>query len=222
MDIGTELYNARRTAALTQEQVAEALNISRQTLSNWENGKTYPDILKIMELSELYGITLDTLLKDGTTPSDYAKQLKSDQDYRNISGKRTITITAFIICAIWLLGTLYAWIMDPGYDTWSAVFILGILPLALFIGSAVLGCVIGIKSWPVILISAVIGILACLFPYGFKIYLQYGGKVSFSLASLGMLQEGLMYAFPNAIASAIGIVVGLVAENLLNKKRPKE
>ena len=53
MDIGNKLYEARRAAGLTQEQAAEALNISRQTLSNWENNKTYPDILRCMELGEL-------------------------------------------------------------------------------------------------------------------------------------------------------------------------
>ena len=65
MDIGSKLFESRRAAGLTQEQAAEALNVSRQTLSNWENNKTYPDLLKSMEISDLYGISLDVLLKDG-------------------------------------------------------------------------------------------------------------------------------------------------------------
>ena len=42
MDIGVKIKDARLASNLTQEQVAEALGISRQTVSNWENGKTYP------------------------------------------------------------------------------------------------------------------------------------------------------------------------------------
>ena len=41
MDIGQKLKSARTSAGLTQEEVAEALGVSRQTISNWENGRTY-------------------------------------------------------------------------------------------------------------------------------------------------------------------------------------
>jgi len=49
MDIGTKLKDARVSAGLTQEQVSEELGISRQTMSNWENGKTYPDIVSVIK-----------------------------------------------------------------------------------------------------------------------------------------------------------------------------
>ena len=73
MDIGEILSNARQSAGLTQEQVAEHFHVSRQTISNWENCKTYPDILMSIELSKLYGIDLTSLLEDTTGPSEYAK-----------------------------------------------------------------------------------------------------------------------------------------------------
>lgn len=63
MDIGNQLQKARMDAGLTQEQVAEALNISRQTLSNWENSRTSPDMKNAVALSELYGVSLDLLGK---------------------------------------------------------------------------------------------------------------------------------------------------------------
>lgn len=44
MDIGLKIKEARLAAQLTQEQAAEALGVSRQTMSNWENNKTYPDM----------------------------------------------------------------------------------------------------------------------------------------------------------------------------------
>ena len=63
MDIGTKIKEARMEAQLTQEQVADELGISRQTMSNWENNKTYPDIVSVIKMSDLYKVSLDYLLK---------------------------------------------------------------------------------------------------------------------------------------------------------------
>ena len=64
MNIGTKLQQARLQAKMTQEQVAEVLGVSRQTLSNWENEKTYPDIISVIKMSDLYAVSLDHLLKE--------------------------------------------------------------------------------------------------------------------------------------------------------------
>ena len=63
MEIGKKLKNARMEAGLTQEKAAEKTGVSRQTISNWENEKSYPDIISVIELSNLYSISLDDLLK---------------------------------------------------------------------------------------------------------------------------------------------------------------
>ena len=63
MEIGKKLKEARLNRDLTQEVIAEKLNVSRQTISNWENEKSYPDIISVIELSNLYSISLDDLLK---------------------------------------------------------------------------------------------------------------------------------------------------------------
>ena len=63
MDIGTKLREARVSAGLTQERVAGDIDVSRQTISNWENEKSYPDIISVIKLSDLYDISLDDLLK---------------------------------------------------------------------------------------------------------------------------------------------------------------
>ena len=63
MEIGKKLKNARIEAGLTQEKAAEKIDVSRQTISNWENEKSYPDIISVIELSNLYSISLDDLLK---------------------------------------------------------------------------------------------------------------------------------------------------------------
>ena len=62
MEIGKKLKEARLNRDLTQEVIAEKLNVSRQTISNWENEKSYPDIISVIELSNLYSISLDDLL----------------------------------------------------------------------------------------------------------------------------------------------------------------
>lgn len=63
MMLGQKLKEARIESGLSQENVAEKINVSRQTISNWENEKTYPDIISVIKLSDLYSISLDTLLK---------------------------------------------------------------------------------------------------------------------------------------------------------------
>lgn len=56
MEIGKKLKEARLNRDLTQEVIAEKLNVSRQTISNWENEKSYPDIISVIELSNIYSI----------------------------------------------------------------------------------------------------------------------------------------------------------------------
>ena len=53
-DIGCKIKAARIEKKLTQEQVAELLGVSRQTISNWENEKSYPDIISVIKMSECY------------------------------------------------------------------------------------------------------------------------------------------------------------------------
>ena len=74
MEIGKKLKEARLGAKLTQEQAAERLFVSRQTISNWENEKTYPDIVSVIKLSDLYSISLDELLKGDTKMLEHLEE----------------------------------------------------------------------------------------------------------------------------------------------------
>ena len=65
-DIGSKIKAARLEKKLTQEQVAEILGVSRQTISNWENEKSYPDIISVIKMSDCYEVSLDYLLKGST------------------------------------------------------------------------------------------------------------------------------------------------------------
>ena len=64
MKIGNKIYQLRKLSGMTQEQLAEKLNISRQTLSKWENESNMPDIESIVHMSKLFQISLDELLLD--------------------------------------------------------------------------------------------------------------------------------------------------------------
>ena len=63
MKIGKNLLNARKKSGLTQEEVAEKLGVSRQTISNWELDETLPDIFQSKKLSKLYNLSLDELIE---------------------------------------------------------------------------------------------------------------------------------------------------------------
>ena len=62
MSLGNSLFNARKKAGLSQEEVAEKLGVSRQTSSKWERDETLPDIQQSKKLSRLYHLTLDELI----------------------------------------------------------------------------------------------------------------------------------------------------------------
>ena len=62
MSLGNSLFNARKKAGLSQEEVAEKLGVSRQTISKWELDETLPDIQQSKKLSRLYHLTLDELI----------------------------------------------------------------------------------------------------------------------------------------------------------------
>lgn len=74
MEIGKKLKNARIEAGLTQEKAAEKIDVSRQTISNWENEKSYPDIISVIALSDLYSISLDELLKGDQKMAEHLEE----------------------------------------------------------------------------------------------------------------------------------------------------
>lgn len=63
MNLGSSLFHARKKSGLSQEDVAEKLGVSRQTISKWELNETLPDIWQSKHLSKLYHVTLDELIE---------------------------------------------------------------------------------------------------------------------------------------------------------------
>lgn len=112
MEIEKKLKDIREKAGLTQEQVAEAVMVSRQTVSNWENAKSLPDIISVMKLSELYKISIDELLK-----GDQRMQKKIEKD-ANVAknNKRVILVTAIITLAALAIYLVSIFVGGQFYD----------------------------------------------------------------------------------------------------------
>ncbi len=128
MEIGKKLREARTTSGLTQEKVAELIQVSRQTISNWENEKSYPDIVSVIKLSSLYAISLDELLKGDK------KMIEHLEESTNIvsSNKKLIGAILANIIFLAILIAFYGIIPDNRY------FLAGIFTLAVVSASILL------------------------------------------------------------------------------------
>ena len=111
MEIGKKLKDARMRSGFTQESVAEKVNVSRQTISNWENEKSYPDIISVIELSNLYSISLDELLKGDEKMMEH---LEESTNVVKSTRKLFGAILLYIITVI-LLITLSMFLPDRSY-----------------------------------------------------------------------------------------------------------
>ena len=98
-------------AGFTQENIAEKLNVSRQTISNWENEKSYPDIVNVITLSDLYSISLDDLLKGDEKMMEHLEEsINVVKSTRKLIG----AIILNIITVIFLI-TLSMFLPDKSY-----------------------------------------------------------------------------------------------------------
>lgn len=82
MSLGNSLFNARKRSGLSQEEVAEKLGVSRQTISKWELGETLPDIWQSKHLSNLYHVTMDELV-------DFDADVKEIEDIIEKTSEKT-------------------------------------------------------------------------------------------------------------------------------------
>ena len=63
MELGKRIIEIRKQHGLTQEEFAERYHVTRQTISNWENGKSSPDLETLVSMSEDFNVSLDAMLK---------------------------------------------------------------------------------------------------------------------------------------------------------------
>ena len=98
MEIGKKLKKARIKAGFTQEKAAEEIDVSRQTISNWENEKSYPDIISVIALSDLYSISLDELLKGDQKMTEHlAESTNVVKSNKKLTGAIILNIVLMIL-----------------------------------------------------------------------------------------------------------------------------
>ncbi|ABJ65373.1 XRE family transcriptional regulator [Levilactobacillus brevis] len=104
MKFGDRLKKGRTELNLTQEQVARDFFITRQTISSWENEKTYPDIISLIKLSDYYHVSLDTLLKEDTGMREFLEKKDVTRKIKPIY--RNLIVIDLLVCSL-LLGDFF-------------------------------------------------------------------------------------------------------------------
>lgn len=217
MTIGTKLSQARVAAKLTQEQVASALGVSRQTISNWENDKTYPDIVSVIHLSDLYEISLDLLLKgkEDAPMTEYLDYLAESTDTVKSKQRLSTVILIATYLAIWAFALIVFWCFTTGSDAmgYSLLFFYIVLPVSTLVISTLLtkGGAFGRLRW--------------LLPLGFGLMHLLAEYATFSLAN--MIYIGFARINPpawdyflfGAIISLIGIGIGTLLSRIGKRKK---
>lgn len=103
MDIGNIIKEKRTENNLTQEDLAQKFFVTRQLISKWENGKSYPDLKQVVQISDLFGISLERLLKEDT---EMVEELNFDTKRKKIFKLLLIIITVIVIAAVSFLGII--------------------------------------------------------------------------------------------------------------------
>lgn len=197
MDIGSKIKQARKDAGVTQEDAAEALGVSRQTISNWENEKTYPDIISVLKMSDLYQVSLDYLLKGELPMNNYINYL--DESTNTVKSRNRLEGLMVLIgyLAIWALAIIVFWCLGGAGDAmgYSLAFIWVILPVTTLVTSFIIGKqnYWGKKKW----------------------FLSIGFGVMYMLSEYGTFSTANNVAFNNVNAPEypmvlVGIIISLI------------
>ena len=125
MSLGQRLIELRKAKHLSQEEVAEKLNVTRQTVSKWETDQSSPEFDKILPLCELYEVSTDELL---TGRKEEEKELVSNTKDNN--KERTlglvIGILLYFIAVAWIIGSVAALKLNPVLSTAIFIVICGV------------------------------------------------------------------------------------------------
>lgn len=110
MNIGTQIKNRRMQMNLSQEELAQRVFVTRQTVSNWETEKSYPDIHSVLLLSQVFNTTVDALLKEDIP------QMKSEINQNEIKrfNRYSSIYTILLILVILITAPLIVLLKIPG------------------------------------------------------------------------------------------------------------
>ena len=211
MDIGNKIKNARIQSGLTQEAAAEAIGVSRQTISNWENGKTYPDIVSVVKMSDLYNISLDRLLKENSSDSGYLDYLGESTDVVAGKDKLTKVVLTAVYLGIWAISLIVFWLFISGSDAmgYSLMFLWILLPVTTLVISLVIGKNNYRGKW---LFAVIFGIMYMLAEYATFQAANMAASDKFNMPSLEMIPVGV-------IISLVGLGIGSLIDHFHNRSK---
>lgn len=204
MNIGTKLNNARKDSGLTQEQVAESLGVSRQSISNWENERTYPDIISVVKLSDLYNVSLDYLLKnkEETKMTAYLDYLEESTNVVKSKQKLSKIILSATYLLIWAFSIIIFWFFTDGSDAmgYSLMHLWIIQPVSIFVISLIVGInnLFGGYKWT---FTAIAGVM-----YMLSEYATFSLANTTAFGNLNSPEWGMIVA--GAVIAAIGLGIG--------------
>ena len=117
MEVGKQIKNFRQDLKLSQEELASKIFVTRQTISNLENGKNYPDVNSLIMLSQLFTTSLDILVKGDVI--EMKKQVSQD-DVRRFK-LDTIIFTVLIILTVISVVPLFLYLKLAGIVLWPLI-----------------------------------------------------------------------------------------------------
>lgn len=102
MKIGQSIADIREQQKMTQEEFAHIFSVTRQTVSNWENEKSYPDLQTLVSMSEKFEVSLDSMLKENV---DMVKKMDKERKLAKNISRGMLSIIGFLIIAygIWMM-----------------------------------------------------------------------------------------------------------------------
>lgn len=217
MEIGSKIKEARAKSELTQEQVAEVLGVSRQTISNWENGKSYPDIVSVIKMSDLYDVSLDYLLKgkEAATMTNYMNYLEESTNTVKSKQRFSKWIQIGIYVVLWTACLIWFWVGRSNDPTFAPAFSIMTFYLILPITTFILSIIIGKdESW-----GKFRWFMVCFFG-GMQSLMGYGTfKMANTLAFGNQHYPTIEDAIPAIVISALGMGIGLLIQKHKNKKK---
>lgn len=117
MELGQQLKAHRKELGISQDELAEKIFVSRQSISNWENNKTYPDIHTLLLLAETFDVSLDELIKGDV------EEMKEEINAQERAGfnRDSLCFTIFGIVTVLSIAPLYAFLDYIGCLIWALI-----------------------------------------------------------------------------------------------------
>lgn len=120
MEIGNHIKKYRNDLGLSQDELAQKVYVSRQTISNWENDKSYPDIESLSLLSEIFGVSIDILVRGDIGKM---KERINEVDRKEFERLGNIFSVLFIIVIVSIIPFVY-FLNNIGILMWIMLYII--------------------------------------------------------------------------------------------------